>query len=208
MITRNGGMLSLQSVPDFPEIQLWCPPSSCVESHARELLLVLERYQREGHRRIGPGETIGHGYWILRAERAQYGNNPAALELFEKTSDGKGWVRGAALTLRYWAEQHAICEKAGAPFTHPEPDELVALSRDVLSGAMPVVGVRYEMSGKMSGWIINSAGYQGSYKTLRTEHMYHLTHLRPDIAKFIALPVGYRFRHYTDHDEVLPDTAT
>ena len=45
----------------------------------------------------------------------------------------------------------------------------------------------------MSGWLIVTEQYDGDIKSLRNEHTYHVTAARPDLAKFLALPCGFRF---------------
>jgi len=45
----------------------------------------------------------------------------------------------------------------------------------------------------MSGWWITTDLYNGDIKTLRREHTYHVTAARPDLAKYLALPEGFRF---------------
>ena len=45
----------------------------------------------------------------------------------------------------------------------------------------------------MSGWWITTDLYNGDIQTLRREHTYHVTAGRPDLAKYLALPEGFRF---------------
>jgi hypothetical protein len=44
----------------------------------------------------------------------------------------------------------------------------------------------------MSGWLFVTSKYSGEIETLSHHHTYHVTAVRPDLAAFIALPVGYR----------------
>jgi len=45
----------------------------------------------------------------------------------------------------------------------------------------------------MSGWWITTKLYDGDVKSLKHEHTYHVTAARPDLAKYLALPDGFRF---------------
>jgi len=45
----------------------------------------------------------------------------------------------------------------------------------------------------MSGWWFITPEYNGDIKTLKVEHLYHITAGREDLIPYIALPFGYRF---------------
>jgi hypothetical protein len=45
----------------------------------------------------------------------------------------------------------------------------------------------------MSGWLIVTEQYDGDINSLKNHHTYHVTAARPDLAKFLALPCGFRF---------------
>jgi hypothetical protein len=114
-------------------------------------------------------------------------------EVFESTPEGTDYVRGASLTLRYWLEQSNICRQAGAPFEPPYADQKVATSVGVMEGDVPVWGVRYSAPPHMSGWYLTTDRYSGNIEDLKVGHLHHLTALRPDLVRFLALPHGYRF---------------
>jgi hypothetical protein len=56
-----------------------------------------------------------------------------------------------------------------------------------------VQGVRYPSHEHMSGWWITTDRYAGNIGLLTQEHLYYLTAARPDIARHVALPFGFRF---------------
>jgi hypothetical protein len=56
-----------------------------------------------------------------------------------------------------------------------------------------VQGIRYPSPDHMSGWWITTDRYDGNIKSLRYEHTYHVTAARPALAKYLALPDGFRF---------------
>lgn len=42
----------------------------------------------------------------------------------------------------------------------------------------------------------------GNIKSLNNQHTYHVTAARPELAKFMALPPGFRFRVLAEEDDV------
>ena len=45
----------------------------------------------------------------------------------------------------------------------------------------------------MTGWYLTSNSYNGDINTLIVEPIYYLLKERPELAKMLALPSGYRF---------------
>lgn len=144
-------------------------------------------YLRQGAR-LRDEETLAYGYWLTRFRAAGDG----LLEAWEYTADATEFVSGVTLTLGYWRQQHEVCDRYAAEFAPPRPDRLVVISDGVLEGDA-VQGVRYPSPEHMSGWWITTGRYNGDVKTLRREHLYHLTAARPDLARYVALPFGFRF---------------
>ncbi len=168
---------------------------------AERFLGFVSRYILRAKVTIRDGETLAYGYWLTKFVAVNAGN----LDVWEYASSGTHFSPGATLTLTYWREQHAICEKAGTEFRPPRPDELAAVSPAVLEGAS-VQGVRYPSPAPMSGWWITADDYTGDIKMLGTEHLYHLTDLRPDLARYLALPQGFRF-DLANYEDVWFDRA-
>ena len=131
---------------------------------------------------------MAYGYWITRFQDADRN----MLETWEYNPGATDFIKGASLTLRYWKDQHVICKAYEADFQPPRPDKLTVISKGVLEG-LPVQGVRYPSPDHMSGWWITTAQYEGNIDTLTHEHTYHITAARPDLAKYLALPPGFRF---------------
>jgi hypothetical protein len=168
---------------------------------ADSFLDFVSRYLRESGTVLKSGETLAYGYWLTKF----IGTNNGDLEVWEYNSSATEFVAGATLTLRYWREQHELCNRAGAEFSPPRPDRLAVVSPAVLEGA-PVQGVRYPSPAKMSGWWITADDYTGDVKMLRNEHLYHITDLRPDLARYLALPYGFRF-DLSNYEDVWFDRA-
>jgi hypothetical protein len=170
-------------------------PELVVEVHDSELTEESERflkyvsdYVTNSGATLQSGETMAYGYWLTKFENGGEGR----LETWEYGADASEFVKGACLTFRYWRDQNAICEKYGADFAPPRADKLSVISQGVLEG-LPVQGVRYPSPDHMSGWWITTDEYDGDVATLRHEHTYHVTSARPELAKFLALPPGFRF---------------
>ena len=174
-----------------------------VESAGRELLQILADYQRDQGIAIKAGETVRHGYWVLLMTAGAGG----ILDVWELAADGSIYVRGAALALKYWIEQRAICEQSKVSFSPPSATQTAAISDGVMQGGLLVEGVRYPAPTQASGWFLTTERYTGDIKEMSVEHLYHVTAARPDLAKYLALPAGYRFEFGDGLGEVYPDDA-
>jgi hypothetical protein len=155
---------------------------------SEQFLDYVSHYLRTSGKHIGSGETMAYGYWLVKFQ----GADQNTLETWEYTPDAADFVKGANLTLSYWRDQHIACKLHGAEFKPPRPDKLTIISDGVLEG-LPVQGVRYPSPDHMSGWWITTDLYNGNIQTLKREHTYHVTAVRPDLAKYLALPDGFRF---------------
>lgn len=143
---------------------------------------------KSGTHTVHGGGTLTYGYWTVHFRQEAVGN----LSIWEHSADLSHLVPGIVLTLGYWRDQHEMCSKVHAEFHPPRHDQMVAISKGVLDGDV-VQGVRYPSPGHMSGWWITSDRYDGNISSLTTEHLYHLTAARPSLARYLALPVGFRF---------------
>lgn len=137
---------------------------------------------------IHPGETVKYGYWLTKAEL----DDRNRLVFWEYDPDATDFVFGVNASVSYWRDQHQICQKVGAAFSPPRLDQLVVISDGVYEGD-EVEGVRYPSPDHMSGWWLTTDRFNGDTSTLKTVHAHHVTARRPDLAKFLALPSGYRF---------------
>lgn len=182
---------------------LLCRVEPELRAGGREMLEILARYQIDTGTRIAAGEKVQHGYWMLE----MHPDGGGGLEVWESTADGADFRPGADLTLRYWTEQHVICGRADTTFEPPSPAQKVSISVGVLEGQRPLEGVRYPAPPHMSGWYLTTDTYSGDIKDLRVEHLYHVTAKRPELARYLALPPGFRFNLSKTADEVFFDRA-
>lgn len=137
---------------------------------------------------IRSGETLMYGYWLTRAQA----NDQRRLIFQEYNPEATEFIDGVDNAIFYWKGQHEICAKVNAVFSPPRPDQMIVISAGVCEGD-EVEGVRYPSPSHMSGWWLTTDRYTGDVKTLETVHAYHVSANRPDLAKFLALPPGYRF---------------
>jgi hypothetical protein len=159
-----------------------------IEEEGREFLSYISNYVIKSGARLQAGETMSYGYWATKFMAAEDG----MLETWEYNAEATRFIKGATLTLRYWKNQNSICKKYHADFDPPNADKLSVISKGVLEG-LPVQGVRYPSPDHMSGWWITTEQYDGNIDSLTNEHTYHITAARPELAKYLALPPGFRF---------------
>ena len=137
---------------------------------------------------IRTGETVKYGYWLTKAES----DDRNRLVFWEYNPEATDFVFGVNTSVSYWRDQHQICQKVGAAFAPPRLDQMIAISDGVYEGD-EVEGVRYPSPDHMSGWWLTTDRFNGDTSTLKTVHAHHVSARRPDLAKFLALPFGYRF---------------
>lgn len=155
---------------------------------AERFLKFVVRYLETQNQAITAHQTLNYGYWLVKFEPGTDGR----LDVWEYDPELKEFLHGGSLALRYWRDQQSTCEKFKAVFDPPNPGKLTAVSTGVLEGR-PVQAVRYNLGDPMSGWLIVTDQYDGDIKNLTNHHTYHVTATRPDLAKYLALPCGFRF---------------
>lgn len=144
---------------------------------------------------IKDGELVSYGYWITKAVLSEN----SVLKFSELEPEAAEFIEGISNTVKYWKLQHAICEKASAEFSPLNMDQKIAISDGVYEGD-PVSAVRYPAPPHMSGWYLTTGKYDGNISSLKVVHAHHVSAKRPDLAKYFALPYGYRF--HSDDDSV------
>ncbi len=184
-LTRKGQAEMIVSV-DSPDLV----------NEAEAFLLFVSDYIERAGARIRSGETLIYGYWLVKFQPTDRED----LRVWERDPQFTTYVPGASLTLRYWRDQNAVCRKYGTCFHPPNPGELTVLSAGVMEGR-PVQAVRYLMGEPLSGWMIVTDLYDGKIESLTNHCTYHVTAARPDLAKYLALPHGFRF-DLTDGEKV------
>jgi hypothetical protein len=171
---------------------------------AEKFLRFVVDYIENERARIKGGETLAYGYWLTKFELVDDG----MLHAFEYKHDATEFVPGVTERLSYWRDLHELCARFNATFSPSRPDKMVAISDGVMEGD-PVEGVRYPSPEHMSGWWLTTDRSNGDIKTIKTTHLYHVTAKRPELARFMALPHGFRFRgEEVWYDEKVAKSAT
>lgn len=184
LVARTHGLTSL----GLPELEAFVRDPSLLPD-AQQFLSNMAEALRDGSIHVHPGDTVQCGYWIVKFDA----KSPDLLSASEPNAENTEFVPGATLALLYRRDQQKVCRDQRAAFDPPLPLSGIACSDGVLEGRLAVDGARYRYSGKMSGWFLSTDLYDGTSKTAKVHHAYHVTAARPDLAKYLALPTGYRF---------------
>lgn len=187
----------------LPELEVSVKDASLLPDAQRFLSNMGEALQ-QGTIHLHPGETVQCGYWLVKFDA----KSPGLLSASEPNAENTEFVPGADLALSYRRDQKRVCREHGASLDPPTPLCLIACSDGVLEGRSPIGGTRYRYTGKMSGWFLSTDLYDGTNNTVKLHHAYHVTAARPELAKYLALPPGYRFDHgATAHVRFDPELA-
>jgi len=191
-IFRNGSELRTSGLSSFcqMEMRVSVVDPALVDEGEKFVRFVLRYLVRDG-KQISENDTLNYGYWQTKFMKAS--NARDLLEVWERKPDGSSFTPGAQMAVMYWRDQHTVCGGADTAFEPPQADKLAAISEGVLEGEA-VEGVRYPAPPHMSGWWFLTSRYKDDHDIVRPVHLYHVTAARPDLARFLALPVGFVFR--------------
>ncbi len=107
----------------------------------------------------------------------------------------------------YLLQQHDLCKRLGVEHVPTEPFQIIGLANEV--SKIPLNGLRHPIAGHTAGWYVWGGEYNEADNFFKPVHAYHLLDTKPEIIKYLALPVGYRFliddKGYEDvwYDETL-----
>ena len=106
------------------------------------------------------------------------------------------------------ADQLKICEKYGATPFDASPRLKAGVATNVRGDLVPVNGLRHPPAGDTSGWYL-WAGEELSADPafFPTVHLEHLSEIRPEVVKYLALPPGWRFLIAGDFEDVWYDES-
>jgi hypothetical protein len=106
------------------------------------------------------------------------------------------------------ADQLRVCEKFGVTPLEAPRHLKAGVSLNVRSDVIPVNGLRHPPAGDTSGWYLWAGEELSSDPELfRPVHIEHLTEMRPEIVKYLALPPGWRFLIAGDYEDVWYDES-
>jgi hypothetical protein len=104
-------------------------------------------------------------------------------------------------------QQKEVCRRFSADYEALELDLMVGISKNFLSGVLPLNGLRHPQEGQSCGWFL-WAGEEFSEAPdfFEVWHAHHLVGRRPDVAKYLGLGPGWRFLIAFDYEDVWFDS--
>ena len=104
------------------------------------------------------------------------------------------------------SEQLRICQKYGARPLDSPPQKKAGVAANVRSDVVPVNGLRHPPEEDTSGWYLWAGEELSSDpEFFRPTHIAHLSEMRPEVVKYLALPPGWRFLIAGDYEDVWYD---
>ena len=103
--------------------------------------------------------------------------------------------------------QKAICTKYGVLWTEAPNHMKVGVALNVKSHIVPINGVRHPQEGDTTGWYIwaGTGDMPSDPSFFVPLHVEHLPEWRPEVAKYLGLPPGWRFQIDGDYEDVWQD---
>ena len=91
----------------------------------------------------------------------------------------------------YLLQQKELCERLNVEHVPTEPFQIIGLADD--AHLTPINGLRHSVEGQMAGWYVWTGDYKEIADFFKPIHAYHILGTKPEIIKYLGLPVGYRF---------------
>lgn len=104
-------------------------------------------------------------------------------------------------------EQKSICKKYRAEFRETPGHLIIGVSANVLTGELPIHGLRHPIEGGTSGWYIWAGEYSDDPNFFQAHHIEHLYDLYPWIIKYMGLAPGWRFLVTPIYEDVWEDLS-
>lgn len=104
--------------------------------------------------------------------------------------------------------QRQLCKTYDADYYPSHSHQKIGIANDIVSGIMPVNGLRHLPAGGANGWYI-WAGKEMSLDDdyFKPFHLSHLQEISPDLLKFLGLPPGWRFLVAPGYEDVWYDPS-
>jgi len=105
-------------------------------------------------------------------------------------------------------EQASICARFKVEPSGVAPEQKVGIARNVLSGLMPVNGLRHKPVDDASGWYFWAGEELSADPNFFVPlHVEHLGQWCPAVIPYLALPPGWRFLITPEYEDVWSDQA-
>lgn len=173
------------------------PKGQYEDSLYEEALRYLINYVIEGEKPVVANDTIAYHSWLLKF--VEFDDN--YLEIWEVDEIGSSFVVGIDLSLKIILDQSQVCSQYQCNIDFPTFSQKVVISDGVLDDE-PIQAVRYSEPSHMTGWYLTTSQYSGDPDSLHVIYYYDLVFRKPELLKYLALPIGYRFSIYKNELDV------
>lgn len=103
--------------------------------------------------------------------------------------------------------QKTTCEKYNLNYI-PSPENLkIGISKNTVTGAYPLHGLRHNIDGGTTGWYIWSGEWSDDPHFFEPLHVFHLERRCPELLKYLGFPPGTRFLIMKDHQDIWTDPS-
>jgi len=104
-------------------------------------------------------------------------------------------------------QQKAVCSRFSAGYEPVELGLTLGISKNFLSGVLPLNGLRHPQQRQSCGWFL-WAGEELSDAPdfFEAWHVHHLVERSPEIAKYLGLAPGWRFLLANEYEDVWFDS--
>jgi hypothetical protein len=91
------------------------------------------------------------------------------------------------------SDQQALCKKYGAEYLRSSLASKLGISQGVLSGVLPIHGLRHQPKAGTCGWYIWSGDYSDHVDFFEPLHVEHVFEEQMLFARYLGLAPGWRF---------------
>ncbi len=135
------------------------------------------------------GQSIQYGVWILKLFISD-----SSIDVKEADpSNPKEFRDGFSFAFNLMKDQIALCELNNIAYTPAQGDELCAIFPDVITKDNIVYGLRWSKEKNMSGFLFWTDNSPQDMSKVSIYHIYDLPKIKPELLRFLGIPVGYRF---------------
>lgn len=112
------------------------------------------------------------------------------------------------MAIDFYLEQKATCERFSVEFMSSPLDSIAGVSKDYRQNVVPVNGMRCLPGEGENGWYIwMGEDLRQDDDFFQPVHVSHILAARPEIAKFLGLPPGWRFLLAGEYEDVWFDAS-
>ncbi len=99
-------------------------------------------------------------------------------------------------------KQFEVCLQNGVEALIPDAEEKLGIALSTL-GQMPINGLRHPIENGTCGWYIwCGEDISDDPEFFQPLHVKHIKSYLPAVEKYLALPIGYRFLHGENHEDI------